>query len=427
MELSKNVGGTRPDALAIPVNPVVQAALRSLYSGAYGLWDTGLYGSPQFNYQASDGHISLFYEFPPNIREMEYSQLFMCPRMARPGFIAAHRFRQEMSLLSVETGDIFIILLAEIARLQNPARDIAWVSLEDIADYRGVRLRNGSKRRLLNDIKKHVLLIANLRLRMTWRDYKHGSSVVYGSNQADHLLDIVDVEHQHQSRRWTSFGVRSGQALTYFLRPDTVRWIGYYNRSILQLSPYHDAFTKKIGAYWTILGSIAGKRGKLPRATPRRILQFCGALINERNPGQTIDAFIKAHNRLLEYHSLQAVSEMEPLARTKGYFKAWLDTPISVKLSDHLWQLQNREACQDEVLIQANTCLPQAAVSWERICRHPRLIKELRNNRGLHQEELARAVGISRQTLSKYERGLQVVPPAVATKLASIYHKKAFR
>ncbi len=418
---------TRHETFAIPINPVVQAALRSLYSGACGLWDSGLYGSPQFNYEANDGHISLFFAFPRSIKDIEYSQIFMCPRMARSGFIAAHQCRQKMSSLSVETGDILIILMAEIARLQNPKRDIAWLSLEDIAEYRGVRLRNGSKNKLLDDIKKHVLLIANLRLSMTWRDYRNGSSAIYGANQADHLLDIVDVEHQHRSRRWTSFGVRSGQALTYFLRPETVRWIGYYSRSILQLSPYHDAFTKKIGTYWTILGSIAGKRGKLPRATPRRILQFCGALINERNPGHTIDNFLKAHNRLLEYHSLQAVSAIEPLARTKGYFKIWLDTPISVKLSEHLWQVQNQESFQADILTPISIENQSGPVSWERICRHPGLIKVLRDSRGLHQEELARAVGVSRQTLSKYERGLQAVPPAIAVKLANIYQDKAYR
>lgn len=426
MESKDENGVTCHENLAIPINPVVQAALRSFYSGACGLWETGLYGSPQFNYKANDGHITLFFEFPRSIREIEYSQIFMCPRIARSGFIAAYQFRQKMSSLSVETGDILIILLAEIARLHNPKRDIAWVSLEDIADYRGVRLRNGSKKKLLDDIKKHVLLIANLRLSMTWRDYKNGSNFIYGANQPDHLLDIVDVENQYRSRRWTSFGVRSGQALTYFLRPDTVRWIGYYNRSILQLSPYHDAFTKKIGTYWTILGSIAGKRGKLPRATPRRILQFCGALINERNPGHTIDSFIKAHNRLLEYHSLQAVSAMEPSARTKGYFKAWLDTPISVKLSEHLWQVQNRERCQEDIFTMVSIGNPSGSLSWEQICSRPGLIKVLRDSRGLHQEELARAVGVSRQTLSRYERGLQVVPPSIAVKLSTIYQSKGY-
>lgn len=427
VESSQDAVRPSADALAIPVNPVMQAALRALYSGAYGLWDTGPYGSPLFNYRAGDGHISLFYEFPPNIRETKYSQLFMCPRAARSGFITAHRFRQEIFQLSAETGDILIILLAEIARLHNPARDIARVSLEDIADYRGVRLRNGSKAKLFSAIKRHVLLIANLRLRMTWRDYSHGSSTVYGADQADRLLDIVDIDHRQHSRRRTSFEIRSGQALTHFLNPDTVRWIGYYNKPILRLSPYHDALTKKIGAYWTILGTIAGKRGRLPRATPRHILQFCGVLINKRNPGHTIDAFISAHNKLLEYRSLQTVSAIEPLSRSKGYLKAWLDTPVSVKLSDHLWQLQNREVCRDKALIPVGACLRQTCVSEEQICRHPHLIKELRNNGGLHQEELARAVGISRQTLSRYERGLQLVPPAVAGKLAGLFYKKAWR
>lgn len=421
MQPLNKAGNNRPEALAIPINPLLQASLRSLYSGACGLWGTGFYGAPRFNYEANDGRIQLFYEFPTGIRDIEYVKLYMNPRLARPGFVVAQRFRKKVASLSVETGDVLIILLAAIARLHDPARDIAWVSLQDIADQRGVNLRNGSKGKLLEDLRKHVSYIAELRLSMSWRDYKRGTTTVFGARQADCLLDIVDVEQTRGSGRCTSFGVRSGQALAYFLSRNSVRWIGYFPRAVLQLSPYHDGFTKKIGAYWTILGSIAGKRGKLPRATPRRILQFCGSLAKERHPGQTIDNFIKAHDRLLQIKALQDVSQLEPCARTKGYFKTWLDTPISVQLAESLWHVQSSPSIPR---VLYDTKPVSGPLSSERLCKHPHLIKDWRDRQSIHQQELARAVGISRQTLSKYERGLQAIPGDIAGRLATICQSK---
>lgn len=417
MQPSTSARNNHPDALAIPINPLLQASLRSLYSGSCGLWDTGLYGTPCFNYEANDGRIQLFYELPASIRNIEYSRIFMNPRLARSGFVAARQYRTNVASLSVETGDVLIILLNAIAKLHDPGRDTAWISLEDIAHQRGVSLRNGSKSRLLDDLRKHVSFIADLRLSMSWRDYKRGTTTLFGARQADYLLDIVDVEHVRCSQSYTSFGVRSGQALAYFLSRDSVRWIGYYPQAILQLSPYHDGFTKKIGAYWTILGSIAGKRGKLPRATPRKILQFCGSLVKERNPGHTIDSFIKAHERLLKIKALQEVSELEPCARAKGYFKNWLDTPISVKLSENLWHVRSSSSVPSVFYTPKPLT---GSLSPDQFCKHPYQIKDWRQRQGIHQEELARSVGISRQTLSKYERGLQALPRDVAGRLAVI-------
>ena len=95
-------------------------------------------------------------------------------------------------------------------------------------------------------------------------------------------------------------GQRCGQSLSHFLNPDGLRWIGYYSRSLLELSPYHEAFTKKLATYWTMVGIIAGEKGSPARATPNTILDFCGEDINWRNPGHAVDAFFKALDRLLE-------------------------------------------------------------------------------------------------------------------------------
>ena len=47
---------------------------------------------------------------------------------------------------------------------------------------------------------------------------------------------------------------------------------------------------------------------------------------------------------------------------------------------------------------------------------------ELRKYHALSQEELADKIGVSRQTLSKYETGENDIPVAILEKLADIYH-----
>ena len=46
----------------------------------------------------------------------------------------------------------------------------------------------------------------------------------------------------------------------------------------------------------------------------------------------------------------------------------------------------------------------------------------LRKINSLSQEELADKIGVSRQTLSKYETGENEIPVAILEKLADIYH-----
>ena len=49
-------------------------------------------------------------------------------------------------------------------------------------------------------------------------------------------------------------------------------------------------------------------------------------------------------------------------------------------------------------------------------------LMELRKYHSLSQEELAEKIGVSRQTLSKYETGENDIPVAILEKLADIYH-----
>ena len=96
---------------------------------------------------------------------------------------------------------------------------------------------------------------------------------------------------------------------------------------------------KKTGTYWALIGTIAGKKGQPPRATIRTFLAFCGEEPNWERPGRTVDAVIEAHQRLQEIGLLDELPALEPPNRHKGFFRGWLDTPVSVRLSEDIWKI----------------------------------------------------------------------------------------
>jgi DNA-binding XRE family transcriptional regulator len=210
-------------------------------------------------------------------------------------------------------------------------------------------------------------------------------------------------------------------------------WIGYYSRSLLHLSPYHEAFTKKLGTYWTLIGTVAGKKGALPRATPRSILDFCGDNVNWRNPGHTVDAFFKAHERLMEIGIIEDDDLQEPISRTRGYMAEWMETPITVKLSEKLWKMAKRvyakkvkgpvkELIRRQKASIESACVPRDASV---LMAYPAILKKLRSRFYLRQEDLAKALGITRQTLSRYERGVCEIPAPCAAKSIAFFRRKA--
>lgn len=429
--------------LPIPINPVIHATLRAIYSGGLSsCWGQDSYGRPQYHYEARDGHVTLFCEPPykgflPWAKEAMkdvavLQRLYLSPRWS---FIYAGSLREAVRNLSVETADVFLILMTKIAQLPDPRRDIARLQLKEIAGYRSVRVRHGSAHRLYNDLKQEVFRLADLRLTMVWRDYRSGRTITFGKERPDRLLDIVDVESRHDGEARTAFGFRCGQALATFLNPDGVRWIGYYSKVLLQLSPYHEAFAKKLGTYWIMVGVTAGKKGVYPRATPKTILDFCGEKANWRNPGQTVDTFIEAHQRLKEIGVLEDTPILEPLSRKKGYFKKWLETPLTVKLSESIWKVIHLE--EPEKLSfpkKARTSkdnfqykfLPAAIPkSPQELRDNPAVIRQFRADYSLGQEELARAVGVTRQTLSNYERRLRPLPEDTAIKILKVWRQRA--
>jgi transcriptional regulator with XRE-family HTH domain len=58
---------------------------------------------------------------------------------------------------------------------------------------------------------------------------------------------------------------------------------------------------------------------------------------------------------------------------------------------------------------------------------NPALIRQLRAERRLRQEELARSLGVTRQTLSGYERGLRPLPEDKAIVLLDLWQRSTRR
>jgi len=420
------------EKIPFPVSPVIHSALRAIYAGGPKLkWQSDRNGRPFYSYVTKAGDITFFCEPPPDYSRRFHPTIAMyyTPRL---GFIYAGSLRDKVRRLSVETADVLLILMSFVARLADPQTGIARITLEEMAAMRDVRLRRGRSQNLYNDLKEEVLRIADLRLSMTWKDYRTGGVVAFGKERPDRLLDILDVEYRQGGTPGTAFRFRCGQALSHFLDAAGLFWIGYYSKSLLHLSPYHEAFTKKVGTYWTLIGTIAGKKGGLPRAAPRTILDFCGDDVHWRNPGYTVDAFFKAHERLREIGIIAADDLREPVSRTRGYLQAWLEDPITVRLSERLWKPMPR--LHEKKLPGADRGFlsrQRVAPDGEEVPRDvaallaaPAVLKKLRARFYLRQEDLARAIGITRQTLSRYERGGSVIPGACAAKILTLLHKK---
>jgi predicted XRE-type DNA-binding protein len=421
--------------LPVPISPVIHSALRAIYAGGpESRWLSDTYGRPFYRYETNAGSIRFFFAPPPDFGNRFHPTIAMhyTPRL---GFIYSGSLRNVVKSLSVETADVFLILMSRIAELQDPMRGVARISLEEIAQLRGVHLRHGSAQNLYEDFKQEVLRLADLRLNMSWRDYKTGGEVTFGKERPDRLLDMLDIEYKHGRDTWTSFRFRCGQALSHFLDPEGLFWIGYYSKALLHLSPYHDALTKKLGTYWIIVGTVAGKKGVQPRATPKTILDFCGEKVNSRHPGHTVDAFIEAHQRLEDLGVIESIPVLEPMARSRGYFKDWLNTALTVQLSKNLWQiadvkeraklpLRPKRQVQRKKYLQdvPPGNIPKAAAD---LMANQKIIRQFRADNYLRQAELAKALGVTRQTLSNYERGLHPLPEDKAIRILQIWHRKA--
>ncbi|MFA5182486.1 MAG: helix-turn-helix domain-containing protein [Syntrophales bacterium] len=421
------------EKLPFPVSPVIHSALRAIYAGGQkSKWQADNFGRPFYPYETKAGSITFFCEPPPDYSRRFHPTIaiYYTPRL---GFIYSGSLRNTVRSLSVESADVFLMLMSHIAQLDDPRTGIARISLEEMAGIRDVRIRHGRSQNLYADLKEEVLRLADLRLSMTWKDYQTGGEVTFGKERPDRLLDVLDVEYRQQEGAWTAFRFRCGQALSHFLNVDGIFWIGYYSKSLLHLSPYHEGFTKKLGTYWTLIGTVAGKKGALPRATPRSILDFCGNNVNWRNPGQTVDSFFKAHERLMEIGVIDDDDLREPVSRTRGYMTEWLETPITVKLSEKLWKMAKKMTAKTakgpvkKLMRRHKEPGEGAGVPQEAsvVMENPAILKKLRSRLYLRQEDLAKVMGITRQTLSRYERGVYRIPAPCAEKSLAFFRKKA--
>jgi DNA-binding XRE family transcriptional regulator len=194
------------------------------------------------------------------------------------------------------------------------------------------------------------------------------------------------------------------------------------------LNPYTHAFTKKLGTYWIMLGIIAGKKGQQPAATPKTILDFCGESIRGQAPGRTVDAFIRSHEGLADIGVLDTSPVLEPLDRGRGYFAQWLDRPLTVKLSDRLWRIREAPRSKFPTTRRRKNEEPDFMPSTAReLQANPSLIRHLRAERRLRQEELAKSLGVTRQTLSGYEKGLRPLPDDKAIVLLDFWQRSSRR
>ncbi len=309
--------------------------------------------------------------------------------------------------------------MGKITELTDPKNEIATITLKELADYRGVQFRNGSTKKLYSDLKKEVLCLASLKVTMLWKNKNNKDYITFGKEIPDNLINIVDIETSKNGRVNTSFSFRCGQALTYFLASDTIRWVGKYSKKLLGLNPVNDAFTKKLGTYCILLGIISRKYGQKATATPKTILSFCGESPDNRNPGRTVDKFIDSFNKLNKLGIIKNIPELEPENRVKGYFNKWLDKAIEIRLSNSIFTVQNNNIPESTQVNKNNKLLERP----EQISNKPKFISQLRNKYNISQEELAQTLHISRQSLSQYERGKRPLPEKIKCDILDIFNE----
>ena len=370
------------------------AALQGIYAGGPTThWTVDEAGRPQYRYEARGGHITLFFESEPQ------------------GVEAVAAVWEAVRDLSVETADVFLILMSRIAELPDPRRDIARIRLDEIAEYRAVRRRRGTLHRLYEDFTREVLRLAELRLTMVWQDYRGRGTVAFGKPRPDHLLDIVGVELTRDGETWTAFGfrVRPGAGPL----PDAQR--SALGRPLCAGAARVEPAPGGAGEEDRhLLGADRHDRrqeGQAPRATIRTILAFCGEEPNWERPGRTVDAVIEVHRRLQEIGLLDELPVLEPPNRHKGFFRGWLDTPVSVRLSEDIWKisqapdrarlpsprkrrLPRRESAGQQPRLPLG--IPDGPGQLQ---SDPALIRRFRMLYNVQQAELASALGITREVL----------------------------
>jgi hypothetical protein len=191
-------------------------------------------------------------------------------------------------------------------------------------------------------IRNEILRIADLRLILIWRDSNRGE-YRFGTEAApDKLLDIVGIEYERGGKIWRAFSFRCGQALTFFLNREEIRWIASYSKALIRFDPYHKWLEKRLGYYFIDRGIIAGKYGDPITVKVRGLLESCGIRLKTNNPLKTIKRINKGCKLLQEIGVCDIIPDLEELYwKNKGKLQPWLEEVITVKLSDHIWRLNS--------------------------------------------------------------------------------------
>lgn len=113
-----------------------------------------------------------------------------------------------------------------------------------------------------------------------------------------------------------------------------------------------------------------------------------------------------------------------PPDRTRGYFERWLKTPVTVTLADDLRPSVSRTRAATFPPRRARSRPAAPAVPGPDALRaDPGLIRRFRAAANLRQAALARTLGITRQSLGRYETGVRPVPDAVVADLLDLWRR----
>ncbi len=406
-EVSEAVERMAPPAETVPVP--ISPSLMATVEGIYGTrrWYPNGDGAPQFDYVSRDGsgRITLTFARQPE---------------ATDGVTALW---EAVKSLNTETVDILLLLVSRLAELPDPRKDTVYMRLEEIAEARGVSVREGSSGKLHDDFREQILRLADLRLSIQWTNLVDDDTIDFARDRPAHLLSIVDYTRRRQGTTWRAFEFSCGPALACFMRQDDLRLVGEYSKALLRLSPHNDSVTKRVGTFYSFVGTGAAKAGVAITVTARALLKFIGLEPDLEHPGRTVDAVVRAHNRLHEINILAQPSDWEPPARGKGFFDDWLDEPRSVFLSTMLIPQLRGEGASLPSLPQpaADVTCPADPAD---LCARPELIRAFCKKYGILLQELAVAVGVTPSSITRYSQGKRPLPPAIATQIHALWRTK---
>lgn len=304
-----------PDRVPFPNSPPVFVALRGINAGTEGLeWPSDERGKP-LNEHVKDNGMGLI----------------RLTLEEAPGANLPAQLHKVVKQLSPETADILLIILAYITKQHDPRTPVL-ITCKEIAQWLGVKSRDGSQGKLIAAIERQVKILAGLGLEMIWIDEK-GEVVNFGTPDfPDRLIHLVEVHYERDGKTVEAFSIRAGQALNHFLNPNGKRWVGYLNPALFRLNSIKDRLAKKVGIYLTMICCMNNGRGNV---TPQTILKYCEERIIRGRPRRTVDRLNNAIATLIEVGVLEKAEVPE---FRKTCFQEWLKTPMTVKLSSRTWQ-----------------------------------------------------------------------------------------